>query len=83
MEVKLLHGQPIIALFRKVSPDLYNRLSRKRLPFSWRNVQVSRDIHRMRSFEATCGLILADLHMATCTRAEEDWMADRGYKPAL
>lgn len=65
----------------RVSLDLYIRLARKRFPFGRRDMHISRDIHGMRGFETTCGLVLADFHVAACARAEEDWMADGGYKP--
>jgi hypothetical protein len=70
----------LISLLRRASPDLYSRLARKRFPFGRRNMQVSRDVHGIRGFEAACGLVFAELHVAACAGAEEDGVAYGGYE---
>lgn len=60
--------------------NLHSRLTRKRLPFRSRDIQVSRNTHGMCGFEATGALVLTDFHVPARARAEEDGVAKGSYE---
>lgn len=81
MEIELQPLQPLISVIRRVWPDLYSRLTRKRLSFRRRDIQISCNFHRICGFEATGALVLTNFHVAACAGAEEDGVADGSYEP--